>query len=310
MNISAMIISDIQSDILTAEINKALYERTNFNMRVETLDFIDFHVIGRIESLIQKENLNEELGLLRTRAINLMIELKKIDSDLFQQLRQQIRIVNDKGLLLKEIIFKYLGTDITAIEQSHKVGYDNLDIFINELFSIQIIPEPTKDKEPEMVFYQKTPARIIFEMLGVAKIKPDDVFFDVGSGLGQVVILVNMITGVSANGIEYEPAYCEYAKQSASELNLSNVSFINEDARNMDYSEGTVFFLYTPFEGKMLQEVMRLLQKVAQKKGIRVFTYGPCSILIAQLNWLSCLTEKPDNFNRLYEFRSVIHENI
>jgi hypothetical protein len=65
---SAMILSEIQSDILTAEANKALYEETNFNMRAETLDFIDFHIIDRIESLIQKGEPKEELGLLRTRA--------------------------------------------------------------------------------------------------------------------------------------------------------------------------------------------------------------------------------------------------
>jgi len=305
-----IIISEIQSDIQAIQVNKALYKESNFNIRTEALDFLDFHIIDRIEGLIQEQGLKDELELLRILANKVKLELEKIDINLFQQLREQIRIATNKEIIFREIIFKYFGFFIIDIGQSDKTGYDNLDIFINELFSNQIIPEPTKEREEEMVFYQKTPVRIIFEMLAVAKIKQDDVFFDLGSGLSQVAILVNLISGVSATGIEYEPSYCKYAKESVSQLDLSNVNFINEDARNSDYSEGTIFFLYTPFEGKILQDVMNFLQEVAQKRAIRVFTYGSCSMLIAKLSWLNCETGKANNEYRLYEFSSCIHKYI
>jgi hypothetical protein len=35
-----------------------------------------------------------------------------------------------------------------------------------------------------------------------------DVFFDLGSGLGQVPILVNLLSGAAAKGMEFEPVYC------------------------------------------------------------------------------------------------------
>lgn len=305
-DISIAAISEIQSDIVTMEENKALYKETNFNERADALDFIDFQIIDRIDGLAQKEKQTKDLDLLRTHAKNLKFRLENIDVSLFLKLRQQIKKTSNKGLLFKEIIFKYLGPSIGDIAQSCKIGYDNLDVFLSKLLSDKILPEPANVREAEMIFYQKTPARIIFELTATAKIKRDDVFFDVGSGLGQVVILVNMITRVSTIGIEYEPTYCEYATECAAQLNLSNVGFINIDARNSDYSLGTIFFLYSPFKGEMLQNFMNILQKVAGKRVIRIFTYGPCSMPIAQLNWLNCITGKVNDIYKLYEFRSVI----
>jgi Histone methylation protein DOT1 len=305
-DISIAAIFEIQSDIVAIKEIKALYEETNFNERAEALDIIDFQIIDRIDGLAQKEKLTEDLDLLRAHAKNLKFRLENIDANLFSQLRQQIKTTTNKGLLFKEIIFKYLGISISDIGQSYKIGYDNLDVFISKLLSDKMLPEPTKVGEAEMIYYQKTPARIIFELIETAKINRDEIFFDVGSGLGQVVTLVNMITGVSTIGVEYEPAYCEYATECAVELYLSNVRFINIDARNSDYSLGTIFFLYSPFKGEMLQNFMNILQKVAGKRVIRIFTYGPCSMPIAQLNWLNCITGEVDNIYKLYEFRSLV----
>jgi len=307
---SVTIVAELQSSILKIQENKALYEEANFNIRADALDFIDFHIIDRIGIFDQNEDAKEEFEFVKTLARNLTVELEIIDRNLFRKLREQIGAANDKSVVLRDIICKYCETDISAINESGKTGYDNLDIFINGILSEQKIPEPTKNSEPEMIFYQKTPARIIFEMLAKAQIKEDDVFFDLGSGLGQVAILTNLISGVSAKGIEYETVYCDYARQSAVQLNLSNISFINKDARNMDYSEGSIFFLYTPFKGKILDEVMGLLRKAAQKKPIRIFTYGPCSASIAQLNWLTCVSGNLGDASRLYEFKSVMHEGV
>jgi hypothetical protein len=52
------------------------------------------------------------------------------------------------------------------------------------------------------------------------------------------------------------------------------VDFINTDARYADYSLGIIFFMYTPFEGKMLQDVLQNLNDEAKKRKIRIFTYG------------------------------------
>ena len=68
-----------------------------------------------------------------------------------------------------------------------------------------------------MIYYQKTPARIILELVKKAAFQPGDVFYDLGSGLGQAAILVNLLASVISKGVEFEPAYCHYAKTCAAE---------------------------------------------------------------------------------------------
>ena len=290
-------ISEIQSDISTIENDVTIYEEVNFEKRADAIDFIDFHVLDRIEALPFAEQ-REQLETLKLLAENVKFELENIDNSLFKQIRQNI--TTGTSLPFKELIDKYIYPD----KQLDKVGYDNLDAFINGLLIYEAIPEPTLNRAPEMVFYQQIPMRIILELIELAKFGTDDVFFDIGSGLGQVGMLVNLISQATTYGIEYEPAYCNYAKAIASALNLLNVHFINIDARKADYSQGTVFFMYTPFQGNMLNDVLSILKTESQNRSIRIFTYGPCSSQLTRYTWLTCVNGSGTNLYKLYEFRN------
>ncbi|MEO7174543.1 MAG: hypothetical protein ABI002_02055 [Saprospiraceae bacterium] len=294
-------ISEIQSDIEKIEADTSIYEHANFNARANAIDFIDFHILDRIDEItLHKE---DELLELRKYAQSIKDKLEHIDEEMFQQLEQQIKISKDKGLAFRSIIDKYVDSFQYVEEPLDTTGYDNLDILINGLISNKSLSQPKRELEPEMVFYQKTPARVVLELS--KKVKRDDVFFDIGSGLGQVVILVHLMSSATAVGIEFEPSYCSYAKDLAIQYDLSSIEFLNEDARMADYSTGTIFFLYTPFIGQMMQDVLALLQKVSRKKIIRIFTYGPCSATIAEQNWLNCISGNPYKINKLYEFISL-----
>ncbi len=140
-----------------------------------------------------------------------------------------------------------------------------------------------------MVPYQPTPARVILELIDRADIRPDDIFYDLGSGLGQVPILVNLLTGARARGIEAEPGYCVFARRCAERLNTPQVQFLNIDAREADYAEGTVFYLYTPFTGKMLEQVLSRVAAQTGLRRIRLVSYGPCAAAVSRQGWLRCL---------------------
>jgi SAM-dependent methyltransferase len=146
---------------------------------------------------------------------------------------------------------------------------------------------------------------MIFELVEKAHLTGEDVFYDLGSGLGQVSLLVNLLSGVTAKGVEFEPAYCDYARARAADLHLSGVEFINVDARQADYSDGTVFFMYTPFEGKMLQEVLEKLRLEAQRRRISLFTYGPCTPQVSRQNWLKRVDQNGDHLYKLGVFQSL-----
>jgi len=303
-NKSFSILSEIRSDIFTVEKNPAILRETNFDERTNAIDFLDFYVIDRIEGLLREIGLDEKPGMLKQRALKLKRKLEKIDARLFKQLHEKIKSGICRQASFREMVHAHMGTYFTDNSRRDMIGYDNLDVFINRLLSDKGMPEPILKRKPEMVFYQKTPARIIFALAELAELRQHDVFFDIGSGLGQAAILVNLLSGVAVKGIEYEPAYCSYSIECATPLNLTNVEFINADAPYEDYSGGTVFFMYTPFEGSMLLDMLEILRKESQKRTIRLLTYGPCSPCVAQQNWLRCLNGDGHDPYSLYHLRS------
>jgi hypothetical protein len=145
------------------------------------------------------------------------------------------------------------------------------------------VPEP----EAEMVFYQPTPARHVFDLVARSALGAGDVFVDLGSGLGHVPMLVGLCTDARATGIEWQPAYVERARAAAAALQLQRVVFVQQDARAADLSTGTVFYLYTPFTGSILRAVLDALRVEAGKRPIRVCSYGPCTHVLAREPWLA-----------------------
>lgn len=292
-----MTFAEMQVYIESVENKALLREEKNFDERVDVIDFLEFHVLEKVGD-------EEQLMLLQQRAEKVRDELEEVNATLFKKLQHKIRTGKIVGEPFKKLIGEYLNLDV---KDNRKVtaGYDNLDVFVNGLLPIQMIPEQTKELESEMVFYQKTPARIVFELVERAHFTAEDVFFDLGSGLGQVGMLVNLLAGIKTVGVEFEPAFCNSARNGAAQLNLSDVTFVNEDARQADYSKGTVFFMFTPFKGKMLQDVLECLRKESLSRKIKIFTYGPCSDQVASKNWLRSPSSKADNIHELKIFTTL-----
>jgi len=153
-----------------------------------------------------------------------------------------------------------------------------------------------------MVFYQPTPARHIFEMFERTALGPDDVLIDLGAGLGHVPMLAAIATPARAIGVEIEPAYVACAQRAADSLRLGRASFMEGDARDADLSEGTVFYLYTPFSGQMLRGMLDRLAERARDRPIKVCSFGPCSMIVAEEAWLH--TTDPIHTERLVLFQS------
>lgn len=298
-------ILEIESHIREIEKDFLLYEEKNFDTRIDAIDLLDFHIIGEIEGLLNKAAQTDKLILLKLRAEKAMGTLEEINANLFKKLRGKICMEKCRGEKFKDLIKEYVDFKISHNNHQEEAGYDNLDVFINGLLPYKAIPEQTKELESEMVYYQKTPARIVFELAESAHFMNNDVFFDLGSGLGQVAILVNLLSGIKVNGVEFEPAFCGYARECAVELNLPDVTFINADAREADYSAGTIFFMYTPFSGKMLQEVLEILRKESLKRKIKIITYGPCTNRVALQSWLNFGNSKADSIYKPCIFTSL-----
>jgi hypothetical protein len=296
---------ELQAYMEAAEKNDSLYEEKNFDKRTDTIDFIGFHIVDQLEELLLKPAPTAKLIMLKNRAEQLKSELDEVNSNLFQQLQENIRNGRYPGSEFRNLIREYFDFQVDQKEPTEEPAYDNLDLFVNGLFPIQTMPAQTRTLEPDMVYYQKTPARIVLDLVEKSHFTREDVFFDLGAGLGQTAIFVHLLTGIKVVGVEFEPAFCAYARNFTDSLHLSDLSFINTDARHADYSEGTVFFMFTPFRGEILQEVLEILQKESRQRKIKIITYGPCTAEVAQQSWLEFSAPRHDNMYKLAFFNSL-----
>ena len=296
---------EILSDIETVAKDEKLFDEKNFILRAQAMDDIEFHVLERIQSHVESLDSFEHLDDLKQYAEKVRNELGEVNIKMFQKLRTQIKQEGYRGEALMNLMNEYLGQPPDSDLQPCETGYDHLDLFLNGLLTHKTLPVETREREPGMIYYQKTPARIILELIKKAAFQPWDVFYDLGSGPGQVTMLVNLLTSVLSKGVEFEPAYCNYARSIADDLNLSHVDFINADARQANYSSGTIFFMYTPFEGQILKDVLQNLSGEAKKRKIRIFTYGSCTSEVARQVWLTQVYEIQNHMIELAEFVSI-----
>ncbi|HEY4303545.1 MAG TPA: class I SAM-dependent methyltransferase [Gemmatimonadaceae bacterium] len=181
-------------------------------------------------------------------------------------------------------------------------AYDYVDEIVAGTLQLDD-PGPTRvEPTAEMVFYQPTPARHLFDFFDRAALAANDVVIDLGSGLGHVAMLTAICTPARSIGVELEPAYVECAERAARTLNVDRATFIKADARKAPLAEGTVFFLYTPFSGDMLRAMLVLLRREASFRDVRVVTFGPCTTTIAAEDWLR--SDEPTRAGRIAIFHS------
>lgn len=113
----------------------------------------------------------------------------------------------------------------------------------------------------------------ILAMVAELPLRATDRFVDLGSGLGRVVLLAHLLSGASALGIELQPGLVEAASRCAETLRLSQVCFRCADAAEVEL-DGTVFFLYSPFTGPTLRQVLDGLRRLAARQPVFIATVG------------------------------------
>lgn len=165
-------------------------------------------------------------------------------------------------------------------------SYDHLDVLADGILSFDAPDTPSVELPAEMVQYQPTPARHILDLVRRGGLTAEDVLVDLGSGLGHVPLLAAICTDTRCIGIELEPAYVACARRAARALDVDNVRFDVGDARTSDFSIGTMFYLYTPFRGTVMRDVLDALRAQASRRAIRICTYGPCTPIVATEPWL------------------------
>jgi len=139
----------------------------------------------------------------------------------------------------------------------------------------------TKPFEPQVgqagkdVVWVPTSQALVEKMLDLAKVTPQDVVYDLGSGDGRTVITAAK-RGARATGIEYNPDMVELSKRNAAAAGLSpdRARFMKADLFETEFSEATVvtMFLLPDINLKLRPKILDL------KPGTRIvsnsFTMG------------------------------------
>lgn len=259
---------------------RLLNEPRHLQQRIEALDRIEAYLLQLQPPPFVS---GSQEAIVCHRATAIQTKLAAANLGVYAAIRNDIRQGHGRKSLLPWL--PYLGRAKYIVEAEPE-GYDYLDEVLVGVLQFEepkaVIHYPTE----EMVSYQPTPARHIFDLLDRTALTDKDVLVDIGSGLGHVPMLTSIWTSAHSVGIEVEPAYVDCARRTAESLNLRRVNFIQQDARAADFGSGTVFYLYTPFSGALLRAVLEALRREAANRTIRICTFGPCTAVIAAENWL------------------------
>ena len=97
---------------------------------------------------------------------------------------------------------------------------------------------------PDVIFVP-TPPDVVDAMLEVAKVGPDDVLYDLGSGNGIIPITAAKKFGTRGVGFDIDPQRIAEANTNAQENKVTDkVKFVQADLFESDFSEATVISLY------------------------------------------------------------------
>jgi hypothetical protein len=170
---------------------------------------------------------------------------------------------------------------VTLLDQLLAVPFRERDAWLDETLGFDPPPPDMPDLPRGAVPYLPSGVDEIITMVQEAPLRADDTFVDLGSGLGRVVILAHLLSGARALGIEIQEHLVRRARMHSAALGLCGVSFEHADATDVEL-DGSVFFLYAPFNATMLRRAMARVEAVARRRPIIVAAVG----LEISVDWL------------------------
>jgi hypothetical protein len=267
---------DLHAFLCGLEANSSLFQPEQLRERLIALDDLDAG-FGGIDF---EDSTRCTDSRIHQRAKALRILLEAANAELYQSVRSDIVRGGRPRVLLQ-----WLQNSANQNESQIPLlglGFDCRDDLLSGVLQLREPNGPNLQLSPEMVFYQPTPVRHILHLIAATGLAQDDVFVDLGSGLGHVPLLVSMATGAESVGIEVQAAYVASARDCAESLHLSRVQFIPQDAREADLSSGSVFYLYSPFNGSILTDVLSALRMESMRRSIKICSLGPCTRTVAK----------------------------
>jgi cyclopropane fatty-acyl-phospholipid synthase-like methyltransferase len=128
---------------------------------------------------------------------------------------------------------------------------------------------------PDSVHYAAMNYASVNRVLDHLELAPSDVFVDIGSGKGRVLCCAARHRVARVVGVDLSAEFCEQARRNALRTRgrRSPIEVNNAFADEFDYSECTVYFLFSPFGEDTLRRVLAKIHKDRDGRPVR-FAYA------------------------------------
>lgn len=146
------------------------------------------------------------------------------------------------------------------------------DAWIDFVFGLHEIPADDASLPRGCVPYLPSPIDKLLQIAAHADVQPGDVFVDIGSGVGRATLLMHLLTGAAAIGLEIQRPLVLASRDLSARVGAERVAVVEGDAALTTglIMIGSVFFLYCPFSGTRLAEVLADLESIARTRPLRV----------------------------------------
>ena len=128
------------------------------------------------------------------------------------------------------------------------------DHLVEEILDIAYPPLDETTLPTDAISYCPSGVAEVLFMLENSDLGPESTFVDLGAGLGKVVLLVALLTGARAVGVEIDARLVSHARAAAGALDVGNAQFIEGDMRAAPLPAADVYYMYSPliesFDGR------------------------------------------------------------
>ncbi|KAF3363091.1 hypothetical protein PHSC3_000276 [Chlamydiales bacterium STE3] len=125
--------------------------------------------------------------------------------------------------------------------------------------------------EENVYAYGETPLTTLNAIVKECRLKPQQTVYELGCGRGRACLWLNCFYNCKVVGIDHVPEFTLRAERIVQKLQLSNISFINEDMLRVDFKDADVVYLY----GTCLDDtfIEKLVEKFAKlPSGTKIIT--------------------------------------
>ena len=149
-----------------------------------------------------------------------------------------------------------------------------------------------------------SPHRVISDTFDALALSPDDVVVDLGCGTGRFICMAARRGARTNVGVESNSGWARRANKNArhiARITGSDVKVIHGDARSLSDNNGTVYYLFNPFDKEVFIEVIASIKNslTINPRRIRiVYAYPMYGYLIDSAGWLKKIQMlKTDKFD-------------